>query len=86
MITLQIITIVIPSTVYTVDPSLTVMTPFSTESGFDPPVSITMPITNNTTVVRKMLLIDIAICTSHCQACIISPWQRVDPGAFCIAF
>ena len=42
LITLQIITIVIPSTVYTVDPTLTVMTPFSTESGFDPPVSIIM--------------------------------------------
>ena len=44
MITLQIITIVILSTVYTVDTTLTVMAPFSTESGSDPPVSITMPI------------------------------------------
>ena len=40
-ITLQIITIVNPLTVYTVDPTLTVMTPFSTEGGSDPPVSIT---------------------------------------------
>ena len=40
-ITLQIIMIVSPLTVYTVDPMLTLMTQFSTESGSDPPRSIT---------------------------------------------
>ena len=40
-ITLQIIVILSPLTVYTVDPMLTLMTPFSTESGSDPPRSIT---------------------------------------------
>ena len=45
IITLQIIMIVSPLTVYTVDPTFTVMTPFSTEGGADPPVSMTMAIT-----------------------------------------
>ena len=39
--------IVNPLTVYTVDPTLTVMTPFSTEGGADSPVSMTMAITNS---------------------------------------
>ena len=41
IVTLQIITIVSPLTVYIVDPTLTVMTPFSTEGDSDQPVSIT---------------------------------------------
>ena len=47
IITLQIIVILSPLTVYTVDPMLTLMTPFSTESGSDPPRSIIT--TSNTT-------------------------------------
>ena len=50
IVTLQIIMTVSPLTVYTVDPTLTVMTPFSTEGGSDPPVSITMAIANTTAV------------------------------------
>ena len=47
IITLQIIMMVNPLTVYTVDPTLTVMTPFSTEGGADSLVSMTMAITNS---------------------------------------
>ena len=56
IITLQIIMIVSPLTVYTVDPTLTLMTPFSTESGSDPPRSITTASKYNNSQINVLIL------------------------------